>query len=105
MRAAASAYTYGLISSCSVSLTIWLHLVDPPALAEVGDVVADAGHLLLVGAAEPEHELGVRRLDHVAPRDQAVPVEGTAEGERARLGDHRLVEIEERGTADHGAQV
>ena len=80
-------------------------LLDPPALAQLGDVVADAGHLLLVGAAEPEHELGIRRLHHVAPRDQAVPVEGTAEREGAGLGDDGLVEVEESRTAGHGAKV
>src|SRR5262245_40931136 len=80
-------------------------LLDPPAPAQGGDVVADAGHLLLVRATEPEHELGVGSLHHVASRDQTIPVERAAEGERARLGDHRLVEIEERGATDHGPKV
>ena len=57
-------------------------------------------HLVVVGAADEVDELGVRRAQHRAPGDQAAGLERLAEGERARLGDDRLVEVEEgRGRA------
>src|SRR4029079_12876206 len=80
-------------------------LVDAPALAQLGQVVAQAGHLLLVGAADPEEQLRVRRLDHVPTRNEAVPVERAAKRERTRLGKNRLVKVEESGTTKHGRQV
>jgi len=82
------------------------HLLHPPALAQVGEIVARAGHGLLVGAApEPEHELGVCPLDDVAAADEAIAVERSTKGQSTGLGDHRLVEVEKRGAAPHGGQV
>ena len=82
-----------------------LDLLDLPALAQRGQVVAGARHGLLVGAAQPEHQLGVRGLHHVAAADQAVTIERPSEGQRAGLGDDGLVEIEEGGAAAHGPKV
>jgi len=79
IRAAASAYTYGLIKLFESLVDDLGHLLDPPAPTQLGHMIADLRHLLLVSAAETEHELGVRRLHHVAARDQAIPVERTAE--------------------------
>ena len=81
------------------------HLVDPPALAERGEVVPDAGDLLVVGTVHAEHELRVRRLDEITAVDQPVPVERPAERQGAGLGDDGLVQVEERDAAAHGRQV
>ena len=52
-----------------------LDLLHRPALAEGGDVVADPRDLLVVGPAELEHQLGIRRLDDLTPGNQAIPIE------------------------------
>ena len=58
--------------------------------------------LVVVGSAHEVDELGVGRTQDRAPRDEAARLEGLAEGQRARLGDDRLVEVEEgRGRAGH----
>ena len=49
----------------------------------------------MVGAAEDVDELGVRRAQHRAAGDEAAGLERLAERHRARLGDDRLVEVEE----------
>ena len=73
------------------------HDLDVPAGDHLGEVVAHLLELVVVGAAGREHELGVGAAEHGATAQQAAVVEGPAEGERARLGDDRLVQVEERG--------
>ena len=76
------------------------HGRDVPAGAELRHELPHLLHLVVVGAADEVDELGVRRAQHRAPGDQAAGLEGLAEGKRARLGDDRLVEVEEgRGRA------
>ena len=52
-------------------------------------------HLVVVGAADQVDELGVGAAQHGAPVDQPALVERPAEGQRARLRDDRLVQVEE----------
>ena len=80
---------------------------DVPAGAQLRHELPHLLHLVVVGAADEVDELRVRRAQHRAPRDQAARLEGLAERQRARLGDDRLVEVEEgRGRAGrHGAIV
>ena len=92
----------GSIRSCSVSATISLHLLDVPAAAQRGEVLAHPLHLVVVGAADQEHELGICGAQYGPAVDQAALVEGLAEGERARLRNDRLVQVEERGCAGQG---
>ncbi len=80
-------------------------LFHPPALTELGYMITDLGHLLFVGTTETEHELGIRRLHHVSPGNQAITIERTAERQGTGLGDDGLVKIEECGAGDHGGQV
>ena len=57
-------------------------------------------HLVVVGATDEVDELGVRRPQHRPTGDQPAGLERLGEGQRARLGDDRLVEVEEgRGRA------
>jgi len=71
-------------------------LLDRPAGAQRLEVVPHPVHRRLVGALEEVDELREGALQDRAPVDQAALVEGTPEGEGAALGDHRLVQVEER---------
>ena len=71
------------------------HRRDVPAGAQLRHELPHLLHLVVVGAADEVDELGVRRAQHRAPRDQAAGLERLAERQRARLGDDRLVEVEE----------
>ena len=73
------------------------HLVDVPPGAHSRQVCPHAGHLIGIGTGEQEKELGVATLQHGTPIQQALVEERLAERERARLREHRLVEVEERG--------
>ena len=91
--------------SCSVSDTISRTWRDVPPRAHAGQVRAHALDLVVVGAGEREHELGVGAAQHGAAVDQPALVERPAEREHARLGDDRLVQIEERRGAAGGADA
>ena len=67
-------------------------LLDVPTGAHRGQVVAHPIHLILVGAGQREHELGVRAAQHGPSIDQAALVERLAERKRGRLRDDGLVE-------------
>ncbi len=71
------------------------HRRDVPAGAQLRHELPHLLHLVVVGAADEVDELGVRRAQHRAPGDQAAGLERLAERKRARLGDDRLVEVEE----------
>jgi len=79
-----------------------LDLLDAPALTQLGQVIAGARHALFVAAAHSQEQLRIGALDYIAAGDQPVAVERSAECQRTGLGDDRLVEVEERGTAAHG---
>jgi hypothetical protein len=70
--------------------------VDRPAGDHLGEELAHLLHLVVVGAAHEEDELGVGAAQHVPAVDEAAGVEGATERQRARLGDDRLVQVEER---------
>ena len=106
IRLTASSYTSGSTMLCRVSATISLTVCDVPAGAQLRHELPHLLHLVVVGAADEVDELGVRAAQHRAARDQAAGLELAAEGERARLGDDRLVEVEERcRRAGHRAHV
>ncbi len=73
-----------------------LDRLDVPARAQLRHELPHLLHLVVVGAADEVDELGVRRPQHRSARDQAARLELAAEGQRARLRDDRLVEVEER---------
>ncbi len=65
-------------------------LADPlhlPARTELADLLLDLFHLIVVSAAEPEHDLGKRTASRLRSADQAVPVERWHKGQRARPRD------------------
>ena len=66
-----------------------------PSPCEGQDGLPDAGQLLLGGALMVVHDVGVRTAEHRAPAYQALPHERPAERHHRRLGDDRLVEVEE----------
>jgi len=70
--------------------------LDVPPRAELRHELPQLLHLVVVGPADEVDELRVRRPEHRPARDQAASLELPAEGQRARLGDDRLVEVEER---------
>ncbi len=79
-----------------------LDLPYVPAAAQRGQVRAHPLHLVVVGAAGEEDELGVRGSQDGPAVDQSALVEGLAEGERARLRNDRLVQIKEGRCAGQG---
>ena len=85
------------------------HRGDVPAADQLGHEVPHLLHLVVVGAADHVDELGVRRAQHRAPGDQPARLERLAERHGARLGDDRLVEVEEGRRAEqrggHGSIV
>src|SRR5665213_3087506 len=76
-----------------------LHLLDVPALAQLRQVGPHPLDLIMVGATDEIDELGVGALEQRAPVDEAALVERAAKSHDARLGDDRLVEVEEGGLA------
>ncbi len=58
-------------------------LLYVPAPAERGEVLPHPLHLVVVGPAGQEDELGIGGSQHGTPVDQATLVEGLAEGESA----------------------
>src|SRR5699024_8599614 len=60
-------------------------------------------HLIVVRATDKVDELGVGTAQHGAAIDQPTLVEAPGERQRARLGDDRLVEIEECGRGGRGS--
>jgi hypothetical protein len=79
-----------------------LDLLDVPAAAERGQVLAHPLHLVVVGAAGEEDELGIGGAQHGPAVDQTALVERLAEGERARLRNDRLVQVKEGRCAGQG---
>ena len=96
MRLTASSYTSGSTMLCRVSATISRTDCTGHPVHIWERNCAHLLHLVVVGAADEVHELRVGAAQHRPPADQAAGVELLAEGERARLGDDRLVEVEER---------
>ena len=100
IRQTASSYTSGSTMLCRVSATISRTVATSQPATQLRHELPHLLHLVVVGAADEEDELGVRRAQHRAARDQPAGLEGLAERQRARLGDDRLVEVEEgRGRA------
>jgi len=82
-----------------------LDLLDVPSLAQLRQVGAHAFDLVVVCATHQIDELGVGALEQRPPVDQAALVEGSPEGHDARLGDDRLVEVEECRRPASGAHA
>ncbi len=72
-----------------------LDLGAMPSRRQFDQLVAGALELVLVCAEENVEELGEAKLHEGATADEAGLVERLAERQRRRLGDHRLVEVEE----------
>src|SRR3954471_14277664 len=79
-----------------------LDLLDVPAAAECGEVLAHPLHLVVVGAPGEEDELRIGGPQGGPAVDQSALVEGLAEGERARLRNDRLVQVKEGCCAGQG---
>src|SRR5690606_14791995 len=58
-------------------------LVDPPSPTQLGEVVPDAGHLILVSAGNQIHQLCVAGFQDITPGDEIVAVERTTERQSA----------------------
>src|SRR5664280_2410951 len=71
--------------------------VAVPALGQGEHRLPHPGQLLLAGPEVEIDDLGDHRPHDQAPVDEAAPVERPAEGGDGRLGDDRLVQVEERG--------
>ena len=85
---------------CSVSATISRTVATSQPGDELRHELPQLLHLVVVGAADEVDELRVGRAQHRAARDQAAGLERLRERQGARLGDDRLVEVEEgRGRA------
>ena len=72
------------------------YLLHIPAAAQLREVFAHPFHLIVVRTTDQVDELGICGPQYRSSVDEPAVVEGSSEGERARLGDHGLVEIEER---------
>ena len=68
-------------------------------------LAGDAPTLVVVGAGRDVGELRIRALEDVGPPEQAALVERAREGESTRLRQDRLVQVEERRGARHGAAI
>ncbi len=79
-----------------------LDLPDVPAAAQGGEVLAHPLHLVVVGAAGREDELGICGPQDRPAVDQSSLIEGLAERECARLRNDRLVQVEEGRCAGQG---
>src|SRR4029453_5929143 len=76
-----------------------LDLLHIPAGSHRREVVTHPLHLVVVRATDEIDELRVTPAQDRAPVYQPTGIERAAEGQRARLGDDRLVQVEERGRA------
>ena len=73
------------------------HQAGRPATARLADVRADLLHPVMTGPRPAEKQPRDRAADGVTPADQAIPVKRRSVGWCARLGDDRLIKVNERG--------
>ncbi len=78
------------------------YVLDVPAAAQRGKILAHALHLVMVQTADQEDELGICGTQRGPAVDQPALVEGLAEGERAGLRNDRLVQVKEGRCAGQG---
>jgi hypothetical protein len=77
------------------------HLVPLPTPGQIRQLLLDPVHLFLVGAQSLVVSLGDPRPGKCGPTEEAGPEHCPGEGQRGRLGDDRLVEVEESRLGHH----